>query len=43
MVVTSGVCNSVWSLVGKEREEVSRGSYVMTFGETRTNFRAGDI
>ena len=37
MVVTSGVCSSVWSLVVKEREEASRGSDATTLGETRTS------
>ena len=36
MVVTSGMCSSVWSLVGKGREKASRGSDVTTLGETRT-------
>ena len=35
-MVTSGVCSSVWSLVGKEREEASRGSDVTVLRETRT-------
>ena len=40
MVVTSGMCSSVWSLVGKGREEALRGLDVTTLGETRTSFRS---